>query len=66
MDKDMFARQVTDLQGSLYRIAASYLRCEGDRLDTVAEAIAREHHGALRAESDAVTTRFTFTMPLKK
>ena len=32
----------------------------------IAEAIAREHHGALRAESDAVTTRFTFTMPLKK
>ena len=32
----------------------------------IAQAIAREHHGALRAESDQQTTRFTFTLPLKK
>ncbi len=32
----------------------------------IAQAIAKEHHGALRAESDEQTTRFTFTLPLKK
>ena len=32
----------------------------------IAQTIAREHHGALRAESDEKTTRFTFTLPLKK
>ena len=31
-----------------------------------AQAIAKEHHGALRAESDEQATRFTFTLPLKK
>ena len=41
MDKDTFARQVTDLQGSLYRVAASYLCCESDRLDAVSVAIVR-------------------------
>lgn len=53
MDKDTFARQVTDLQGSLYRVAASYLRGESDRLDAVSEAIARawEKRHTLRDES---------------
>ena len=53
MDKDTFARQVTDLQGGLYRVAASYLRGESDRLDAVAEAIARawEKRHTLREES---------------
>ena len=32
----------------------------------IAAAIAREHKGTLRAESDALSTRFIFTMPLKK
>ena len=32
----------------------------------IAQAIAKEHHGALRAESDEKTTRFIFTLPLKK
>ena len=32
----------------------------------IAAAIAAEHKGALRAESDAESTRFIFTMPLKK
>ena len=32
----------------------------------IAQAIAKEHHGALRAESDEQATRFTFTLPLKK
>ena len=52
MDKDTFARQVTDLQGGLYRVAASYLRGESDRLDAVSEAITRawEKRHALRDE----------------
>lgn len=41
MDKEQFARQVTGLQGSLYRVAASYLQGESDRLDAVSEAITR-------------------------
>ena len=32
----------------------------------IAQAIAKEHNGALRAESDEQATRFTFTLPLKK
>ena len=32
----------------------------------IADTIAREHKGVLRAESDAASTRFTFTMPLRK
>ena len=53
MDKDTFARQVTDLQGGLYRVAASYLRGESDRLDAVYEAITRawEKRHTLREES---------------
>ena len=33
---------------------------------SIADTIAKEHKGTLRAESDAVSTRFIFTMPLKK
>ena len=53
MDKDTFARQVTDLQGSLYRVAASYLHGESDRLDAVSEAITRawEKRHTLRDQS---------------
>ena len=53
MDKDTFARQVTDLLGGLYRVAASYLRGESDRLDAVSEAITRawEKRHTLREES---------------
>lgn len=52
MDKETFARQVTALRGSLYRVAAGYLRGENDRLDAVSEAIARawERCGSLRDE----------------
>ena len=32
----------------------------------IADTIAWEHKGALKAESDAASTRFTFTMPLRK
>ena len=39
MDKDTFARRITQIQDSLYRVAASYLRGEHDRLDAVSEAI---------------------------
>ena len=41
MDKDAFAARVTAMQQSLYRVAASYLRGEADRLDAVCEAVAR-------------------------
>ena len=32
----------------------------------IARTIAQEHKGTLKAESDAVSTRFIYTMPLKK
>ena len=32
----------------------------------IADTIAREHKGVLKAESDTASTRFTFTMPLRK
>lgn len=41
MDKEQFAWRTTALQDSLYRVAASYLQGESDRLDAVCEAIAR-------------------------
>ena len=49
MDKDAFAARVTAMQQSLYRVAASYLRGEADRLDAVCEAVARawEKRGTL-------------------
>ena len=52
MDKEAFSRQVTAMQTSLYRVAASYLRGEADRLDAASEAIARawEQRGTLRDE----------------
>ena len=33
---------------------------------SIAAAIAAEHKGTLRVESDAVSTRFFFLLPLKK
>ena len=53
MDREAFAQRVTALQGSLYRVAASYLRGESDRLDAVSEAITRawEKRHTLREES---------------
>lgn len=41
MDKEAFSRQVTSMRGSLYRVAASYLRGEADRLDAISEAITK-------------------------
>lgn len=53
MDKEQFARHVSSLQGSLYRVAAGYLQGESDRLDAVSEAIARawEKRHTLRNEA---------------
>lgn len=53
MDRDDFARRVTEMRHSLYRVAASYLRADADRLDAVSEAIARawEKRGTLRDEA---------------
>ena len=52
MDREDFSRRVTAMRVGLYRVAASYLRCEDDRLDAVAEAIAKgwEKRGTLRDE----------------
>lgn len=52
MEKEAFSLRVTAMQTSLYRVAASYLRGEADRLDAIAEAIARawERRGTLRDE----------------
>lgn len=53
MDKETFAQRVTAMQGSLYRVAASYLRGENDRLDAVGEAVARawEKRSTLRDDA---------------
>lgn len=52
MNRRAFGERVTAMQGSLYRVAASYLRGESDRLDAVAEAIAKawEKRQTLRDE----------------
>ena len=52
MDREDFSRRVTAMRVSMYRVAASYLRGEEDRLDAVAEAIAKgwEKRGTLRDE----------------
>lgn len=52
MEKEAFSRQVTSMQGSLYRVAASYLRGEADRLDAISEAIVKAwaKRGTLRDE----------------
>ncbi|MBR2943273.1 MAG: sigma-70 family RNA polymerase sigma factor [Clostridia bacterium] len=53
MDKEAFAQRVTAMQASLYRVAASYPRADADRLDAVAEAIAKawSKRDTLRDES---------------
>ena len=53
MNQRVFAERVTAMQGSLYRVAASYLRGESDRLDAVAETIAKawERRQTLRDKS---------------
>lgn len=54
MDKEQFARQVTSLQSSLYRVAASHLRGENDRLDAVSEAIVKAWEKRHMLRNDAV------------
>ena len=39
MDKDDFSLRISSAQGSMYRIARSYLRSEQDCLDAISEAI---------------------------
>ena len=53
MNRRAFGERVTAMQGSLYRVAASYLRGESDRLDAVAETIAKawERRQTLRDKS---------------
>ncbi len=41
MNKEDFSLRVTSAQGRMYRIAASYLLGEHDRLDAISEAILR-------------------------
>jgi signal transduction histidine kinase len=59
--------QLSRLFERFYRADASRGEQSGFGLGlAIASAIAEEHKGTLRAESDAVSTRFIFTMPLKK
>ena len=53
MNQMEFSQRVTAMQSSLYRVAASYLHGESDRLDAVAETIAKawERRQTLRDES---------------
>ena len=59
--------QLSRLFERFYRADASRGEQSGFGLGLpIASTIAAEHKGTLRAESDAVSTRFTLTLPLKK
>ncbi|HJB31474.1 HAMP domain-containing sensor histidine kinase [uncultured Oscillibacter sp.] len=59
--------QLSRLFERFYRADASRGEQSGFGLGLpIAAAIASEHKGTLKAESDQVSTRFLFTMPLKK
>ena len=59
--------QLSRLFERFYRADASRGEQTGFGLGLpIAAAIASEHKGTLKAESDAASTRFLFTMPLKK
>jgi signal transduction histidine kinase len=59
--------QLEHLFERFYRADASRGEKTGFGLGlSIAETVAEEHKGTLRAESDTVSTRFTFTMLLKK
>ena len=61
------AEQLPRLFERFYRADASRGEQSGFGLGLpIALTIAQEHKGTLRAESDAASTRFIFTMPLKK
>ncbi len=59
--------QLSRLFERFYRADASRGEQSGFGLGLpIASTIVREHHGTLKAESDAVSTRFTLTLPLFK
>lgn len=61
------AEQLSHLFERFYRADASRGEKSGFGLGLpIARTIAQEHRGTLKAESDAVSTRFIYTMPLKK
>lgn len=61
------SEQLSRLFERFYRADASRGEQSGFGLGLpIAATITEEHHGALRAESDPVSTRFTLTLPLKK
>ena len=61
------AEQLGHLFERFYRADASRGEKSGFGLGLpIARTIAQEHKGTLKAESDAVSTRFIYTMPLKK
>lgn len=61
------AQQLSRLFERFYRADASRGEQSGFGLGLpIASTIAAEHKGTLKAESDAVSTRFIFTMPVKK
>ena len=61
------AQQLPRLFDRVYRADASRGEQSGFGLGLpIASTIAAEHKGTLKAESDAVSTRFIFTMPVKK
>ena len=61
------AEQLPRLFERFYRADASRGEQSGFGLGlSIAWTIAEEHNGTLKAESDAVSTRFIFTMPLKR
>ena len=61
------ADQLSHLFERFYRADASRGEKSGFGLGLpIARTIAQEHKGTLKAESDAASTRFLYTMPLKK
>ncbi len=65
--KPIPAQQLSRLFERFYRADASRGEQSGFGLGLpIASTIAAEHKGTLKAESDAVSTRFIFTMPVKK
>lgn len=60
-------QQLSRLFERFYRADASRGEQSGFGLGLpIAQTIAEEHGGSLKAESDALSTRFLYTMPLKK
>ena len=74
MNTEMIAKTETFLKDTF--AASTYLQSNpadrdyrldhSSRVANIAKTIAEEHKGTLKAESDSASTRFIFTMPLKK